>query len=83
MGDKAGAGMLAIVAAGLVLFTGAYTRMVRPRMARWGATEDEVTAAMPGDDEVAGRRCLATPRCASTSNPDWTASVASVIGCPR
>jgi hypothetical protein len=68
IGDRAGAGKLAIVGAGLVLFTGAYTKMVRPRMARWGATEDEVTAAMPGDDEVTAPQ-LAVTRAVTIAAP--------------
>jgi uncharacterized protein YndB with AHSA1/START domain len=44
---------------GLVLASG-YTRLVRPRMARWGASDDEVAAAMPGDGEVAGPQLAVT-----------------------
>lgn len=38
--------------AGLMLLACGYVRLARPRMARWGATDDEVGDAMPGDGEV-------------------------------
>jgi uncharacterized protein YndB with AHSA1/START domain len=38
--------------AGLMLAACGYTRLARPRMARWGATDGEVADAMPGDGEV-------------------------------
>lgn len=38
--------------AGALLMAAAYAQMVRPRMARWGATDEEVSAAMPGDERV-------------------------------
>ncbi len=42
----------AVCGAGLFLVGSGYVRMLRPRMARWGATDDEVVGAMPGDTEV-------------------------------
>ena len=33
---------------------GVYAAVVRPRLLRWGATEDEVRASYPGDDVVPG-----------------------------
>ena len=42
----AGAGACAIALAGV------YVRIVRPWGLRWGATDDEVSCAMPGDDWV-------------------------------
>lgn len=62
------AGRVAIVGAGLMLLAGAYTRMVRPRMARWGATDDEVAAAMPGDGEVPSPQ-LAVTRAVTIAAP--------------
>jgi hypothetical protein len=38
--------------AGLMLAVGGYARLARPRMARWGATDDELADAMPGDCEI-------------------------------
>jgi hypothetical protein len=38
--------------AGLMLLAGGYARLARPRMARWGATDDELADAMPGDGEI-------------------------------
>jgi hypothetical protein len=40
------------VGVGALLLPGVYVRMVRPRMARWGATDGEVLESMPGDEEV-------------------------------
>ncbi len=30
----------------------AYLRLIRPWQLRWGATDDEVTRPLPGDDDV-------------------------------
>ena len=54
--------------AGLLLVAGGYVRMVRPRMARWGAADDEVVGAMPGDGEV--------------PEPDWMVTRAVSIAAP-
>ncbi len=46
-----GAGLgSAVVLAGLALLVVAYLRVVRPWHSRWGATDEEVTMVMPGDD---------------------------------
>lgn len=50
----------ATLGAGALLMTGVYTRTVRPRMARWGATHDEVSAAMPGDELVQAPQLVVT-----------------------
>jgi hypothetical protein len=42
--------MLTLVGIGALIF--AYSRFLRPRMLRWGATEEEVREALPGDDLV-------------------------------
>jgi hypothetical protein len=54
MGDDRIAGKRALRCAGLLLLAGGYARLARPRMARWGAADDEVADAMPGDGEVPG-----------------------------
>ncbi len=54
----AGAGALG--AAGLVAAGAAYARLVRPRTDRWGATDEEVDRAMPGDEIVQGADYVAT-----------------------
>ena len=46
MGKKIGIGLAAL---GAVLF-GVYLRFIRPWQLRWGATDEEVARAMPGDD---------------------------------
>jgi hypothetical protein len=48
MGKKVGIGLAAL---GAVLF-GVYFRFIRPWQLRWGATDEEVARAMPGDDVV-------------------------------
>jgi hypothetical protein len=48
MFKKVGIGLAAL---GAVLF-GVYLRFIRPWQLRWGATDEEVARAMPGDDEV-------------------------------
>lgn len=45
---KIGVGLAAL---GAVL-CGVYLRFIRPWQLRWGATDEEVTRAMPGDDVV-------------------------------
>lgn len=44
-------GLLACVAAAVVV-VGTYVKVIRPWHSRWGATEDELRRAMPGDDIV-------------------------------
>jgi hypothetical protein len=34
--------------------------LLRPKMHRWGATDDEVTSVLPGDDRVAGASYVST-----------------------
>jgi preprotein translocase subunit YajC len=46
-------GMVLIVVA-VVLIAGAYMKVVRPWHQRWGATDQETTQPMPGDDLVPG-----------------------------
>ena len=47
MGTRAGLGVLIAVTA-----VAAHVRLVRPRQLTWGATEDEVSRPLPGDDLV-------------------------------
>lgn len=54
MGHDGIAGKRALRCAGLMLLACGYVRLARPRMARWGAADSEVAAAMPGDGEVPG-----------------------------
>src|SRR5215470_14919370 len=58
----------ALWGAGLFLATSGYARMVRPRMARWGATDNELVGAMPGDTEI--------------PEPDWMVTRAVSIAAP-
>jgi hypothetical protein len=60
MGTDQVARRRAVATGGLFLLTGGYVRAVRPRLARWGATADEVASAMPGDDEVPDPQLAAT-----------------------
>ncbi len=50
MFKKIGIGLAAMGAAATA--TGAYLRFIRPWQLRWGATDEEVGRAMPGDDVV-------------------------------
>jgi hypothetical protein len=58
--------LLAAGTAGAALF--GYLRVVRPRQVRWGATDDEVARAMPGDEVI--------------TEPDWLATRAVTIEAP-
>lgn len=46
----------------------AYRRAIRPRLLRWGATDDELKASMPGDEEVR-RPIIAATRAVSINAP--------------
>ena len=46
--------MLRGSAAVVALLTALYALVVRPRLIRWGATDDEVEAAYPGEDVIPG-----------------------------
>jgi hypothetical protein len=41
-----------VAAGGMLLLSSVYLFLLRPWHTRWGATDDEVAAALPGDDEV-------------------------------
>ena len=58
----------ALRGAGLVLLASGYARLARPRMARWGAADDELADAMPGDGEVPGPQ-FAITRAVSIAAP--------------
>jgi len=48
-GDRTGAGVVVLVA----LLLAVYHAVVRPRHRHWGATDDEVSRRLPGDDVLA------------------------------
>ena len=48
------------VAALGVVASGVYLRFIRPWQRRWGATDEEVACAMPGDEEVSQANYLST-----------------------
>ena len=49
---------------------GIYIWLGRPRMLRWGATDEEVTMAMPGDDIVPDAKVLSTRAVAINRKPE-------------
>lgn len=57
-----GTGFLVALAAVAVINV-TYLGLVRPRLARWGATNDEAGRAMPGDG-IAGPHALCSTRAA-------------------
>jgi hypothetical protein len=44
-----------VLLAGAAAAVGVYTRFIRPRTLTWGATPDEVSGRLPGDDLVRGQ----------------------------
>lgn len=58
---------LRLLGIGLVS-AGAYWKVVRPRQRRWGATDDEVNASMPGDEDIQ-RPILAATRAVTINAP--------------
>lgn len=58
-------GVLAAAAA-----VGAYVRLVKPWHERWGATDDEVAAALPGDDLVAAPAAQVTRAITIDARPE-------------
>jgi hypothetical protein len=47
-----------------------YRYALRPRQLRWGATDDEIAAALPGDDLLAGADLTATRAITVDRRPD-------------
>lgn len=72
------AGVAGVVALGAVAL-GGYVRFLRPWQLRWGATDDEVVRAMPGDDMVAHPTFNATRALTIQARPEeiwpWLAQV--------
>jgi proline iminopeptidase len=54
----------------VVLATGAYGVAVRPRLLRWGATDEEIQRPYPGDDLIAGGTRGATMAVTINAPPD-------------
>lgn len=52
--------ILLALAAGCAVLLAAYLRLIRPWQLRWGATDDEVTRPMPGDEIVTRPTFVAT-----------------------
>jgi hypothetical protein len=59
IGAAGGAGLLAI-----------YLKLIRPWTMRWGATDEEVTRSLPGDDLVVGPRFRATRAISIGARPE-------------
>jgi hypothetical protein len=68
-------------AAGLAGLGALYVKVVRPATMRWGATDEEVTRPLPGDDIVAGRRYRATRAITIEARPEdiwpWLVQIGS------
>ena len=52
--------LVAVAAAGAAVAEKVYRRLLRPRILSWGATSDEATAPLPGDDLLAAADIVAT-----------------------
>lgn len=59
-----------IIFAGLVAFLIVYTAWIRPWQLRWGATDAEVSRAMPGDEIVARPHFNATRAVSVAAHPE-------------
>jgi len=62
-----GAGWLAL---GSTAVLAAYLRVIRPWQLRWGATDDELVRALPGDDDVPRPTFNATRAVTITARPE-------------
>ena len=60
------------LATGAVASALVYASLVRPRISRWGATDEEVNAALPGDDfeNAMGNRPVSTRAITINARPD-------------
>src|SRR4051812_49575822 len=67
-------------AAGLV---GAYTFGVRPRLLRWGATDEELSRPYPGADVIPGGKRAATTATTLDAPPSAVWPWLVQIGCDR
>ncbi len=79
MGKKIGIGLAAL---GAVSF-GVYLRYIRPWQLRWGATDEEVARAMPGDDVVKYPTFNATRGVTIDAQPEEIWPWLVQIGCKR
>jgi len=70
------------VALGALAF-GAYLRIIRPWQLRWGATDEEVGRAMPGDDVVKQPTFNATRAVTIQARPEEVWPWLVQIGCKR
>jgi len=59
-----------VVLGALAVLTGSYWRWIRPWQLTWGSTDDEVAAAMPGDDVVARASFNATRAVSIAAPPE-------------
>jgi hypothetical protein len=71
------------VVAGLALWAGVYALVVRPRLLRWGASDEEVRQPYPGADLVAGGRRGATMAVTIDAPPSRVWPWLVQMGCDR
>ena len=80
MGSMAFARRLSAV---LGLLVGAYGIVVRPRLLRWGATDEELRAPYPGADVIQGARRGATMAVTVDAPPSRVWPWLVQMGCDR
>lgn len=73
---------IGVAALGVVSF-GVYLRFIRPWQLRWGATDEEVARAMPGDDVVKHPTFNATRAVTIQARPEEIWPWLVQIGCTR
>jgi hypothetical protein len=73
---------IGVAALGVVSF-GVYLRFIRPWQLRWGATDEEVARAMPGDDVVKHHTFNATRAVTIQARPEEIWPWLVQIGCKR
>ena len=76
---RGGRGFLPLLAASAV----AYAALVRPRMLRWGASDDEVTSPFPGAELIPGGRRGATMATTIDAPPSRVWPWLVQMGCDR
>jgi hypothetical protein len=59
-----------VATGGMLLLSSVYLFLLRPWHTRWGATDDEVKAALPGDDEVPRPQVNVTRAISITAPPE-------------
>lgn len=62
---------LKVALAGAAVAAGAYYAFVRPRHLKWGATDEEATGTLPGDELVPGVRQRATHAITIQAPPEY------------